>query len=80
LSQHKFLNLHVCVTGRPELDIKRVLDPLTFHSVSLRDESGQKRDIEDYIKSVINTCTTEMWNDEHRKLAIDGLTEKSNGM
>jgi hypothetical protein len=74
------LNLRVCVTSRPELDIKRVLDLLTFHSVSLHDESGQNRDIEDYIKSVVNTCTTEIWNDEHRKLAIDGLTEKSNGM
>jgi hypothetical protein len=48
-------NLHICVTSRPELDIKGVLDPLIFCSVSLHDESGQKRDIEDYIKSVINT-------------------------
>ena len=73
-------NLRVCVTSRPELDIKDVLDPLTFFSVSLHDESGQKRDIEEYIKSVINTRTTKRWNDEHRKLAIDVLTEKSNGM
>ncbi len=73
-------NLHVCVTSRPELDIKDVLDPLIFHSVSLHDESGQKRDIEDYIRAVINTRTTKRWNDGHRKLAVDTLTEKSNGM
>jgi hypothetical protein len=73
-------NLRVCVTSRPELDIKGVLDHLIFRSVSLHDESGQKRDIEDYIKSVINTRTTMRWKDEHRKLAIDVLTEKSNGM
>jgi hypothetical protein len=72
-------NLRVCVTGRPEVDIKGVLDPLSFRSVNLHDESGQKRDIEDYIKSVINT-TTISWKEEHRKLAIDVLTEKSNGM
>ena len=73
-------NLRVCVTSRPELDIKDVLDPLIFRSISLHDESGQKRDIEDYIKSVINTRTTKRWKEEHRKLAIDVLTEKSNGM
>ena len=73
-------NLRVCVTSRPELDIKDVLNPLISFSVSLHDESGQQRDIEDYIKSVINTRTTKKWKEEHRKLAIDVLTEKSNGM
>ena len=74
----QILNLHACVTSRPEHDIKDVLDPLIFRSISLHDESGQKRDIEDYIKSVINTRT--MWEEEHRKLAIEVLTENSNGM
>jgi hypothetical protein len=74
-------NLRICVTSRPEVDIKDVLDPLIFRSVSLHDESGQKRDIEDYIKSVINTRPKKgRWKEEHRKLAIDVLTEKSNGM
>ena len=73
-------NLRVCVTSRPELDIKDVLNPLIFRSISLHDESGQKRDIEDYIKAAINTCTTKRWKEGHRKLAIDVLTEKSNGM
>ena len=73
-------NLHVCVTSRPEQDIKDVLDPLIPSSFSLHDEGGQNKDIEDYIKSVINTRTTDRWNEEHRKLAIDVLTEKSNGM
>jgi hypothetical protein len=74
-------NLRVCVTSRPELDIKDVLDPLVFRSVSLHDESGQKRDIEDYIKSVINTRPKKgRWKEEHRKLAIDVLITRSNGM
>ena len=76
----QILNLRVCVTSRPEPDIKDALEPLIFRSVSLHDEDGQKRDIEDYIKSVINTCTTKRWKEEHRKLAIHHLTEGSNGM
>ena len=75
------LNLRICVTSRPELDIADVLDPLTFRAVSLHDEGGQKRDIEDYIKSVINTRPKKgIWKEEHRTLAIDVLIEKSNGM
>jgi hypothetical protein len=45
-------NLRIFVTSRPETDIKDVLDPLIFRSVSLHDEGGQKTDIEEYIKSV----------------------------
>ena len=80
LVKTQILNLRMCVTSRPELDIEDVLDPLIFRSVSLHDESGQKRDIEDYIKSVINASTIKKWKDEHRKQAVDVLTEKSNGM
>ena len=47
--------LRICVTSQPEADIKPVLEPLTFRSISLHDESGQKEDIENYIRSVVNT-------------------------
>ena len=80
LVKSQILNLRMCVTSRPELDIRDALDPLILHSVSLHDEGGQKKDIEDYINSVINTRTTKRWKEEHRKLAIDVLIEKSNGM
>ena len=80
LVKTQILNLRVCVTSRPEPDIKNVLGPVIFRSVSIHDEGGQKRDIEDYIKSVINTRTTVRWKEEHRKLAIDVLVNKSNGM
>ncbi len=74
-------NLRICVTGRPEIDIKDVLDPLIFVSVSLHDERGQKKDIKDYIKSVINTHRrNKRWKTEHKQLVIDVLTEKANGM
>ena len=74
-------NLRICVTSRPELDIKFILDPLPFRSISLHDESGQKRDIEDYIKSVINTRPKKgRWKEEHKELAIDFLIKRVNGM
>jgi hypothetical protein len=80
LVKTQILDLRLCVTSRPEVDIKSALDPLTFRSVSLHDECGQKKDIENYIKSVINTRTTMRWKEEHKKLAVDVLTKKSNGM
>jgi hypothetical protein len=81
LIKSQFPNLRICVTSRPETDIKDVLDPLTFRSVSLHDEGGQKIDIEDYIKSVIYTHPkNRKWKAEHKQLVIDVLTEKADGM
>ena len=74
-------NLRVCVTSRPEADIKPILEPLTFRSVSLHDERGQKEDIENYIKSVVNTNRDmRRWRLEHRQLVISALTERADGM
>ena len=74
-------NPRICLTSRPEFDIKDVLDALIFRSVSLHNETGKKRDIEDYIKAVINTRPKKgRWKEEHRDLAIDVLMEKLNGM
>src|SRR5258708_39322776 len=46
-------NVHICVTSRPEVDIRDVLERLTSRRVSLHDQSGQKKDIEDYVRSVV---------------------------
>jgi hypothetical protein len=74
-------NLRICVTSRPETDIKDVLDTLAFRSVSLHDEGGQRRDIADYIKSVIYTHPkNRRWKAEHKQLVIEVLTEKADGM
>ena len=74
-------NLRMCVTSRPEADIKPILEPLTFRSVSLHDEQGQKEDIENYIKSVVNTNRNmRRWSPEHMQLVINVLTEKADGM
>ena len=76
-----FPNLRIWVTSRPETDIKDVLGPLVFRSVSLHEQSEQRRDIEEYIKSAINTHPkNKKWKAEHKQLVIDVLTKKADGM
>jgi hypothetical protein len=76
-------DLHICVTSRPEIDIRTALEPLAFHPVSIHDQSGQKKDIEDYIRSVVySDSDTAMgrWRDEDKVLVIETLTERADGM
>ena len=42
------LNLRICVTSRPEVDIKSILNQLTIHSISLHGESEQRKGIADF--------------------------------
>ena len=42
-------HLRICVSSRPEVDIWDVLEPLTCLRVSLHEESGQRKDILDYV-------------------------------
>ncbi len=74
-------NLRICVTSRPETDIKALLEPLAFQSVSLHDESGQMEDIENYIKSVIKKDPrNRKWKAEDKQLVIDVLVRNADGM
>ena len=74
-------NLHICVTSRPEIDIQSVLEPLTSLCVSLHNQSGQAKDIVDYISSVVCSDTKmRRWREEDRKLVIETLSERADGM
>jgi hypothetical protein len=74
-------NLRICLTSRPEFDIKDVLEPLDFHSISLHDEEGQKQDIRDYVEFIVHADTKmRRWKAEDKDLVIDGLSQKANGM
>jgi hypothetical protein len=74
-------NLRICVTSRPEIDIKAVLDPLTFRTISLHDEIGQMEDINHYIRSVVNTDRMmRRWKPADKQLVIDMLVNKADGM
>ncbi|KAH8994000.1 hypothetical protein EDB92DRAFT_1852164 [Lactarius akahatsu] len=74
-------NLRVCVTSRPEADIRADLQPLASHSVSLHEQSGQQEDINDYIVSFTNTDTyMRKWKPEIKELVIERLTQGVDGM
>ena len=76
--------LHVCVTSRPEFDIRVTLGRLALHSVSLHDESGQRDDIVNYVRSVVYADSEETmmkrWRDEDKKMVVETLSEKADGM
>jgi hypothetical protein len=76
-------NLHICVTSRPEIDIRNVLEPLTSRRVSLHDQSGQNEDIADYIRSVVYSDSEQImrrWRMEDKELVIKSLSERADGM
>ena len=76
-------NLYICVTSRPEIDIRDVLDPLTSCPVSLHDQSGQKKDIVDYVRSVVYSESEPIvkgWRTEDKELVIKMLSERADGM
>jgi hypothetical protein len=74
-------NLHICVTSRPEIDIQIILEPLTTLHVSLHNQSGQKKDIVDYVSSVVYSDKKMWrWREEDRKLVIETLSERADGM
>jgi hypothetical protein len=74
-------NLRLCITSRPEFDIRTTLGPLATQQVSLHDESGQKQDIIDYVTSVVRTDgRMKRWRDGDKTMVIDKLTERADGM
>ncbi|KAH9035901.1 hypothetical protein EDB85DRAFT_2112683, partial [Lactarius pseudohatsudake] len=76
-------HLHICVTSRPEFDIRATLGPLALHSVSLHDQSGQKQDIVDYVHSVVYSDSETMmkkWREGDKKMVVEALSEKADGM
>jgi hypothetical protein len=74
-------NVHLCVASRPEIDIRMVLEPLKPLQISLHDESGQKEDINKYIKSVVySDRNMRRWREEDQKLVIDTLSQNVDGM
>jgi hypothetical protein len=77
------LNLRLCITSRPEVDIRNVLEPLTtiLGRVSLHDEDGQKEDIADYIRFIVYSDKKIMrWREEDKGLVVETLSNGANGM
>jgi hypothetical protein len=81
LVDFRLQNVHKYVTSRPEVDIQAILGPLAAHPVSLHDQSGQKQDIADYVRSFVETDRRmRRWRNDDKDLVIKTLPEKADGM
>ena len=77
----KLPNVNLCVASRPEMDIRLVLEPLTTLKISLHDEIGQKKDITEYINSIVRSdLSMRRWNEEDKQLVVDTLSSNADGM
>jgi hypothetical protein len=74
-------NLRLCVTSRSEVDIRNILKPLasTSSCISLHDEDGQKKDIADYVSSVVYSDIKTRWGEEDKRLVIRALSDRNGG-
>ena len=74
-------NLYFCVTSRPEVDIKYILNQLPIRAISLHEEGEQRKGIADFVSSFVNSdLKMREWPDEDKELVIKVLSEKSDGM
>ena len=77
----RYPNVYICVTSRPEFDIRAALEPLTPHCISIHEEDGQKEDIANYISSFIHSDSAmQRWRTEDKELVINTLSKKTDGM
>ena len=77
----RFQNLHICVTSRPEGDIKNFLEPLAWSAVSLHEESGQMNDISNYVRNVVySDIMMRRWRKDQKELVVAELSKKADGM
>jgi hypothetical protein len=81
----KLINLQTsarfCIFSRLEVDIRRVLEPLSNHTISLDKHDGQNESIAEYIKSVVHSDSMmREWPEEDKRLVIGTLTRRCGGM
>jgi hypothetical protein len=71
----------ICVTSRPEIDIRTAIEPLTIHQISLHNQIGHKIDITNYVCSVVSSdVRMRKWRDEDKELVANVLAERADGM
>ena len=77
----RLTNLHICITSRPEIDIRACLEPLTSLHVSLHDQTGHKADIASYIRFKIDFISHDKrWRNVDKELVVETLSEEADGM
>ena len=81
LAELRQTNLRLCITSRPEFDIRSTLEPLATQKLCLHNESGQQQDIVDYVTSIVRSDKKmKKWRDDEKNMVIEKLTEKADGM
>ena len=74
-------DVRICLTSRPEIDIREFLEPLASHVISLHDQSGQQNDIVEYVSFVVHSDRNmRRWRPNDKKLVIETLSQKADGM
>ena len=76
-------SLHICITSRPEVNISEAIGPLASQTVSLQDEIGQRKDIADYVRSVVYSglgTFMRQWRKDDKEHVIETLSERAEGM
>jgi hypothetical protein len=74
-------NLHTCVTSRLEFDIQTTLEPLASRRVTLHAQSGQKKDLMNYVHSIVySDDEMKRWGDEDKEFVVDTLSKRAEGM
>ena len=81
LTELRLPNVHICASSRPEYDIQANLAPLARFRLSLHDESGQREDILDYIRLIVDSDRQmRTWREADKQLVIDTLSARADGM
>ena len=83
LADLRIPNLRICITSRPEFDIRDFLEPLSSLQVSLHDQSGQKQDISDYVRFAVYSKSEphmRRWRKEDKEFVIKTLSERADGV
>jgi len=75
-----FPDVYLCVASRPEIDFRNTTKPLKPLQISLHGEDGQKNEITEYIKSVMNSDRKMRNWREDKQLVIDMLSSKADGI
>jgi hypothetical protein len=74
-------NVRICVTSRPEADIRASLAPLASRTITLHEEYGQKKDICDYVRHIVySDRRMRGWKVEDKEIVIDSLSQRGDGM
>ena len=81
LADLRLPNVRICATSRPEADIQISLASLASHTVSLHGETGQKKDITEYVRFIVNSdIKMRRWRENDKELVITILSQKADGM